>query len=123
LDVVGAGEPASIVRLAGQCDGVALDGFVPEIRLLLDAAAIFVCPIRDGGGTKLKILDAFAMAKCVVAHPIACEGIDVADGVNVVLPESDADFAQQLASLLNDDERRARKRTRHSSATLEVTAD
>src|SRR5436190_927631 len=94
LDIVGAGAPPSVVDLARQCDGVTLHGFVPDIRPLVDAAAIFVCPIRDGGGTKLKILDAFAMAKCVVAHPIACEGIDVADGVNVVLAESGADFAR-----------------------------
>ena len=48
------------------------------------------------------------MAKCVVAHPIACEGIDVTDDVNVVLAESGAEFARQLSSLFNDDERRAR---------------
>jgi glycosyltransferase involved in cell wall biosynthesis len=108
LDIVGAGAPPSVVDLASQCDGVTLHGFVPDIRPLVDAAAIFVCPIRDGGGTKLKVLDAFAMAKCVVAHPIACEGIDVADGVNVGLAESGAGFARQLSSLFDDDERRAR---------------
>jgi glycosyltransferase involved in cell wall biosynthesis len=106
LDIVGAGAPPSIVDLVRKRDGVTLHGFVPDIRPLVDAAAIFVCPIRDGGGTKLKVLDAFAMAKCVVAHPIACEGIDVTAGVNVVLAESGAEFARQLASLLDDDERR-----------------
>lgn len=106
LDIVGAGAPPPIVELARELRGVTLHGFVPDIRPLVDAAAIFVCPIRDGGGTKLKVLDAFAMAKCVVAHPIACEGIDVTDGVDVVLAESGRDFAQRLASLLNDDQRR-----------------
>lgn len=107
LDIVGAGAPPSVVELARQRDGVKVHGFVPDIRPLVDAAAIFVCPIRDGGGTKLKVLDAFAMAKCVVAHPIACEGIDVSDGVDVVLAESAPEFAERLAALLNDDERRA----------------
>jgi glycosyltransferase involved in cell wall biosynthesis len=107
LDVVGAGAPQSIVELARQREGVTVHGFVPDIRPLVDAAAIFVCPIRDGGGTKLKVLDAFAMAKCVVAHPIACEGIDVADGRDVVLAKSGPEFAQRIASLFNDDERRA----------------
>lgn len=106
LDIVGAGAPPSVVELARERDGVTLHGFVPDIRPLVDAAAIFVCPIRDGGGTKLKLLDAFAMAKCVVAHPIACEGIDITDGVDVVLAESGQEFAQRLASLLDDDERR-----------------
>jgi glycosyltransferase involved in cell wall biosynthesis len=108
LDIVGAGPPTTVVDLARQSDGVTVHGYVTDIRPLVRAAAIFVCPIRDGGGTKLKILDAFAMAKCVVAHPIACEGIDVADGQNVVLAESGAEFAQRLASLLEDDELRAR---------------
>lgn len=106
LDIVGAGAPQSVVELARQREGVTVHGFVPDIRPLVDAAAIFVCPIRDGGGTKLKILDAFSMAKCVVAHPIACEGIDVTDGGNVVLAESGMEFAQRIALLLNDDERR-----------------
>jgi glycosyltransferase involved in cell wall biosynthesis len=106
LDIVGVGAPPSVVELARDREGVTVHGFVPDIRPLVDAAAIFVCPIRDGGGTKLKVLDAFAMAKCVVAHPIACEGIDVTDGVDVVLAESGAEFAQRLASLLNDDARR-----------------
>jgi glycosyltransferase involved in cell wall biosynthesis len=106
LDIVGAGAPSAVVDLAGRSDGVTLHGFVPDIRPLVDSAAVFVCPIRDGGGTKLKVLDAFAMAKCVVAHPIACEGIEVADGVNVVLAEAAADFARELASLLDDDGRR-----------------
>lgn len=106
LDIIGAGAPLSVVKLARQREGVTVQGFVPDIRPLVDAAAIFVCPIRDGGGTKLKVLDAFAMAKCVVAHPIACEGIDVTDGGDVVLAESAPDFALRIASLLNDDERR-----------------
>lgn len=108
IDIVGAGAPASVKELAAQHDDVKLHGFVPDIRPLVDAAAVFVCPIRDGGGTKLKVLDAFAMAKCVVAHPIACEGIDVMEDVNVVLAESAADFARKLASLLSDDERRGK---------------
>jgi glycosyltransferase involved in cell wall biosynthesis len=61
-----------------------------------------VCPIRDGGGTKLKLLDAFAMGKCVIAHPIACEGIDVSPGVNVQLAESAETFAAAIGRLLSD---------------------
>jgi glycosyltransferase involved in cell wall biosynthesis len=108
LDIVGAGAPPKLVELADKLEGVILHGFVPDIRPLVDTTALFVCPIRDGGGTKLKILDAFAMGKCVVAHPIACEGIDIVDGVNVVMAESAGDFARQLAALLDDDGRRAR---------------
>lgn len=108
LDVVGAGAPRSVTELAERLEGVTLHGFVPDIRPLVDTAAIFICPIRDGGGTKLKVLDAFSMAKCVVAHPIACEGIDVEDGTNVVLAETAAEFVQRVIPLLDDDALRAK---------------
>ena len=77
LDIAGSNPPRVVVEAARSLADVRVHGFVPDIRSMVEAAALFVCPIRDGGGTKLKILDAFAMQKCVVAHPIACEGIDV----------------------------------------------
>ena len=93
--------------LAASLPGVTVHGYVPDFRPMIDSAAIYVCPIRDGGGTKLKILDALSMAKCIVAHPIACEGIDVTPDVNCVFAESAEDFAQKIDRLLDDCPRRA----------------
>jgi glycosyltransferase involved in cell wall biosynthesis len=76
------------------------------VRPLIDSAAVVVCPIRDGGGTKLKILDAFAMRKCVVAHPIACEGISVTDGKDVALAATAEEFVVAIGALLQDAGRR-----------------
>jgi len=106
LDVVGAGAPTALKELAARCVGVTLHGFVPEIRPLIGRAALYVCPIRDGGGTKLKILDALAMAKCIVAHPVACEGIAVTPGTDVIFADTPNDFVVQIESLLADPERR-----------------
>jgi polysaccharide biosynthesis protein PslH len=89
-------------------DGVAVHGYVPDVRPMLDAAALFVCPIRDGGGTKLKILDALAMKKCVIAHPVACEGIEVTADENVVLASTAREFVDQILKLLPDEQRRRR---------------
>lgn len=102
LDIVGSAPPGSILRLAASLDGVRVHGFVNDVRPLMGAATIYICPIRDGGGTKLKLLDAFAMGKCVVAHPIACEGIEVEPGSDVILAESASEFVQSIQSLLND---------------------
>ena len=101
LDVIGAGAPPSLVKLAANTAGVTLHGFVPDIRPLIDSAALYICPIRDGGGTKLKMLDAFAMAKCVLAHPIACEGIDVTEGRNVFLASTGEQFVAETLRLLD----------------------
>jgi glycosyltransferase involved in cell wall biosynthesis len=83
-----------------------MHGYLPDVRPLIDSAAIFVCPIRDGGGTKLKILDAFAMEKCVVAHPIACEGIDVTAGKDVVLASTPEEFVGQMCHLFANERER-----------------
>ncbi|HJS89959.1 MAG TPA: glycosyltransferase [Steroidobacteraceae bacterium] len=106
LDVAGSNPPDSIVRMARALPDVTIHGYLPDVRPLIDSAAVFACPIQDGGGTKLKILDAFAMEKCVVAHPIACEGIQIVPGHNVVLASSPQQFVAEISSLLADDIRR-----------------
>jgi glycosyltransferase involved in cell wall biosynthesis len=106
FDIVGADAPVELRELAARSPGVTLHGFVPEIRPVIERAALYVCPIRDGGGTKLKILDALAMSKCVLAHPVACEGISVSAGVDVVFAESAEEFASQASALLASPERR-----------------
>jgi glycosyltransferase involved in cell wall biosynthesis len=104
--VVGSGAPATLRELVAVSPGVTLHGYVPDVRPLIDSAALYVCPIRDGGGTKLKILDALAMAKCILAHPVACEGIDVTPGKDVILSETPDDFIRQIEEILTDTRRR-----------------
>jgi polysaccharide biosynthesis protein PslH len=100
LDIVGSAPPPAIRDLAAGLQDVTVHGFVDDVRPLMEAATLYVCPIRDGGGTKLKLLDAFAMRKCVIAHPIACEGIDVVPGQHVHLADSAASFAHSVQRLL-----------------------
>jgi polysaccharide biosynthesis protein PslH len=106
LDIAGSGPPGSLVELARSAPGVTIHGYLEDVRPLIDSSSVVVCPIRDGGGTKLKILDAFALKKCVVAHPIACEGIDVTRDRDIVLAESSTEFVDQLTTLLDDSLRR-----------------
>ena len=102
LDIVGSGPSQALRKLAETFDNVKVHGFVDDIRPLMDAASVYVCPIRDGGGTKLKLLDAFSMQKCVVAHPIACEGIDAIPGVHVLHASTAEDFVNSLDLALHD---------------------
>lgn len=106
MDIAGSNPPEDLVRLARSLPGVTVHGYLPDVRPLIDSAAVFVCPIRDGGGTKLKILDAFAMRKCVVAHPIACEGIDVTAGTDVVLASTPDEFVSQICRLFANERER-----------------
>ncbi|MDZ7759324.1 MAG: glycosyltransferase [Desulfovermiculus sp.] len=104
--VVGANPPGDIQKLSTKLHDFYVHGFVDDVRPFLDAAAVYVCPIQDGGGTKLKILDAMAMEKAIVAHPIACEGINVKHGANIFLAESDHMFIEQIDDLLRNPEKR-----------------
>ncbi len=108
LDLVGANAPREVRALAAKVPGVTLRGFVPDVRPLIDAAALYVCPIRDGGGTKLKILDACAMGKCVIAHPIACEGLALEAGKHVVLASTAEHTVAAILQLLDDPNTRRR---------------
>jgi polysaccharide biosynthesis protein PslH len=102
FEIVGSAPPPSVLTLAAGLEDVRVHGFVDDVRPLMDASDVYVCPIRDGGGTKLKVLDAFAMEKCVIAHPVACEGIDVSPGVNVQLAESADSFVDAIHRLMDD---------------------
>ncbi|MDH5387412.1 MAG: glycosyltransferase family 4 protein [Gammaproteobacteria bacterium] len=108
IDIVGANPPEDIRRLAEKEKGFNVHGFVNDVRPYIDQAAIYICPINDGGGTKLKILDALAMHKAIIAHPIACEGIAVEEGVNVQFATSADEYIAQIKRLMADENERKR---------------
>jgi glycosyltransferase involved in cell wall biosynthesis len=108
MDVIGGSPPPRLSALAGRDEDFRVHGFVPDVRPYIGRAAVYVCPIMDGGGTKLKILDALAMGKAIVAHPIACEGIEVQDGRNVIFAREPDEFAEGIVTLLESPELRGR---------------
>ena len=106
LDIIGAGPPADIMELSQKDESFKVHGFVDDILPYLDKAAVYVCPIMDGGGTKLKILDALAMEKAIVAHEIACEGINVVNGENVIFAQTAEAYVDAISSLIENKELR-----------------
>jgi len=77
-------------------------GFAEDVRPHMADSSFFVCPIRDGGGTKLKILNAMAMETVVIADPVALEGIDVEPGTNVIVARSPDEYTRAVRTLLSD---------------------
>ncbi len=104
LDIIGAAPPGKLVSLCEAEPDVRVHGFVDDVRPYIDAAAVYVCPITDGGGTKLKVLDALAMGKALVADPVACEGIAVTDGIDVVLARTIDDYIEKIGWLLDNEQ-------------------
>lgn len=82
--------------------GVELTGYVDDIRPYVQGAGCFVVPLRVGGGTRLKILDAWAMGKAVVSTAVGCEGLDTRDGENILVRDTAEGFAEAVRSVLHD---------------------
>lgn len=82
--------------------GLQLPGHVPSIEPYLSQAGCFIVPLRIGGGTRLKILDAWAMGKAVVSTSVGCEGLRAIDGENILIRDSPAAFADAVLQVLND---------------------
>lgn len=106
MDVVGGNPPQRLAALAAGDPDFRVHGYVPDVRPYIGGAAVYVCPIMDGGGTKLKVLDALAMGKAMVAHPVACEGIDIRDGHDVVLAREPKEFVDAIVAIAGTPQRR-----------------
>jgi glycosyltransferase involved in cell wall biosynthesis len=79
-----------------------------DMRPILARAAVCICPLLEGGGTRLKILDALAMGKPMVTTTIGCEGLRVTHGENILVADAPRDFADSVVHLFENEELRQR---------------
>ena len=100
LHVIGQGGAglADLVRERG----VHLHGFVPDLQPHLEKMSVIVAPIRFGGGTRFKIVEAFAHHLPVVSTSIGAEGIGARDGVHLLLRDDPASFARGVVEVHRD---------------------
>lgn len=83
-------------------DGVQITGWVPDVNPFLSAAAVYVVPLRMGSGTRLKLLQAMAARLAVVSTQIGAQGLDVQDGEQLRLADTEEGFARAVIELLRD---------------------
>ncbi|MCX6830416.1 MAG: glycosyltransferase family 4 protein [candidate division Zixibacteria bacterium] len=104
---VGQDPPPQIKKL-GEIPAVKIVGQVDDVRPYVMKAAVYIVPLRIGGGTRLKIVEALAMGKAVVSTSVGAEGLLVTDGKEISLADSPEQFATAVERLLNDGDLRAR---------------
>ena len=104
---VGRNPSADLLRM-GKTPGVTVTGTVDDVRPYISSAAVYIVPLRIGGGSRLKILEALAMAKPVVSTPVGAEGLEVVDNEHLVLAESPSEWARALVRLFRTPDERAR---------------
>jgi glycosyltransferase involved in cell wall biosynthesis len=105
LYIVGPDAPPALHRMDG--NHVRVTGEVPDVTPYLAAASIVVVPLRMGGGMRVKVLEALAAGKAVIASRRAVEGLPVTDGKHVMLAESDEEFCRAADWLLRHPDERA----------------
>jgi glycosyltransferase involved in cell wall biosynthesis len=98
----------SLVRWMRHDPNVVVVADPEDIRPWLARAAAFICPTVDGGGTRLKILDALAMRKAVVSTAIGCEGLQVTHGENILVADAPGKFAHEVLRVLENEALRQR---------------
>ncbi len=106
MAIVGSHPAPDVLRAVAAGEGVEAPGLVPDIRPYVQNAAVYVCPLRLGGGTRLKILDAWAMGKAVVSTTLGCEGLAAVPGRDLEIADEPALFADRVGALLTDPARR-----------------
>ncbi|MEZ5821252.1 MAG: glycosyltransferase family 4 protein [Bradyrhizobium sp.] len=96
--IIGGSPPAQLLTLAGP--RIEFTGFVPDLRPHLAEAAAVVVPLRIGGGTRLKIVEAMAMSKAIVSTSLGAEGIEAIPGRDILIADEPSAFADAVSRLL-----------------------
>lgn len=98
LLIVGRNPPDDI--LSYRSDDIRVDGGVEDIRLAYGSASVLLAPIRNGRGTKYKILEAMATKTPIIGTKLAIEGINIKAGVHAMIAETPEDLANQTVKVL-----------------------
>ena len=77
-----------------------------DVRPYVRKSAISIVPLRIGGGSRLKILEALSMGKAVVSTSLGAEGLELTDGEHLLIADEPENFAGAVAELLNDPAKR-----------------
>jgi sugar transferase (PEP-CTERM/EpsH1 system associated) len=105
LSIVGRSPTAAVKKLA-EIPGVEVTGRVEDVRPHVARGAVYVVPLRIGGGTRLKIFEAMSMAKAVVSTAVGAEGLPVTSGRDVTIADEPVRFAQAVVHMIRDDSAR-----------------
>src|SRR4051794_19484749 len=104
--IIGGSPSTQLLALAGL--RIEFTGFVPDLRPHLAEAAAVIVPLRLGGGTRLKIVEAMAMGKAMVSTTLGAEGIDAVPGRDILIEDQPSAFADAVVRLLAEPELAAR---------------
>ncbi|MGH8223397.1 MAG: glycosyltransferase [Woeseiaceae bacterium] len=103
FQIVGTRPTARVTALTAMA-GIEVTGEVPDVRPFVEQALAFVVPLRSGGGTRLKILQAMAIGCPVISTRLGAEGLAVRDRDNILFAERPEEFLDRLEDLRSSQE-------------------
>jgi polysaccharide biosynthesis protein PslH len=129
--VAGRNPPTEFVDRFSSDTKIEFTGTVPDMRPHLASATIVVVPLRVGGGTRIKILEACAAGKPVVSTAVGAEGLELEPGKEILLADNPTEFAHVVSDLIQNPLQRkaiaesARRAVvaRYSQVTLKTKLD
>lgn len=105
LAIVGRSPTQEITNMGKTDSKVVVTGKVEDVRPWMAQGAIFVVPIRVGGGTRLKIYEAMAMGLPVISTTIGAEGLTYINNENILIADGEEPFANEVVRLIKDQNR------------------
>lgn len=106
LTVVGRNPTPALKNLAENVRGVEFVGRVDDVRPFIGKCAVYIVPLRIGGGTRIKIFEAMAMGMAVVSTSIGAEGLPVVSEKNCLIADTPEQFSNAVVTLLHDEMKR-----------------
>jgi glycosyltransferase involved in cell wall biosynthesis len=101
LTIIGKNPPADFLQLQDKYpDAVEVTGYVEDLTPYFERAEVMVIAVRAGGGMRVRILEAFARGMPVVTTTVGLEGIDAVPGEQVLVEDTQEDFAESTLRLL-----------------------
>lgn len=85
-------------------DHVSIVGEVPDALYFIGSKQINIVPLRSGSGIRVKIIEAMAAGKVVIATTVAAQGIDYTDGENILIANTPGEFVSQVKRCMDDPE-------------------
>lgn len=104
--LVGKNPPQRLYERARKHPNILLTGSVPDVRPYISRSVLSIVPLRIGGGTRLKILEALAMRKAVVSTSVGAEGIDAVHCRDIMIADTAEEFAKQVLLLIGNEQKR-----------------
>jgi polysaccharide biosynthesis protein PslH len=100
--VAGSNPTDAVRRLSLNDSSIEVTGYLDDLTPVASQAAVFVTPLRSGSGLRVKILNAMAMGLPVVSTSVGCEGIGAKPGRDLIVADSEHQFADAVVELMSD---------------------